>query len=283
VSFLVSELLKEESGIRQVESSTLILPSSRYSRNRFNNKADVACAWCSSLSKSNTLPNGRTSKPSSKRPHVIIHHISHLGSNGSRSMALSGALLLAGLALLAYFRLTRPPFPPGPNPLPIIGNILDITSKELWLTAFKWARKYGPITHIRIFNQSLVFLNTPKAVFDLLDKRGSIYSDKPHLVMASELCGCENMAAFTPYGDRARRQRKLMQKAFGPAVIPRYHGLMQMESRPFLSRLVSSPLQFQDHIRRFVSFPVNDVVSYIHQIRRRTHPPCRIWPPSKIK
>jgi cytochrome P450 len=135
-------------------------------------------------------------------------------------MALSGALLLAGLALLAYFRLTRPPFPPGPNPLPIIGNILDIT-----------------ITHIRIFNQSLVFLNTPKAVFDLLDKRGSIYSDKPHLVMASELCGCENMAAFTPYGDRARRQRKLMQKAFGPAVIPRYHGLMQMESRPFLSSL----------------------------------------------
>jgi cytochrome P450 len=64
-------------------------------------------------------------------------------------------------------------------------------------------------------------LNTPKAVFDLLDKRGSLYSDKPHLVMAGELCGCENMATFTPYGDRARRQRKLMQKAFGPAVIPR--------------------------------------------------------------
>ncbi|KAG2120164.1 cytochrome P450 [Suillus cothurnatus] len=181
-------------------------------------------------------------------------------------MALSGALLLAGLALLAYFRLTHPPFPPGPNPLPIIGNILDITSKELWLTAFKWARKYGPITHIRIFNQSLVFLNTPKAVFDLLDKRGSIYSDKPHLVMASELCGCENMAAFTPYGDRARRQRKLMQKAFGPAVIPRYHGLMQMESRLFLSRLVSSPLQFQDHIRRYTG-GLTLLVVYGHQVK----------------
>ncbi|KAG1781098.1 cytochrome P450 [Suillus placidus] len=53
-----------------------------------------------------------------------------------------------------------------------------------------------------------------------------------------------------------------MQNAFGPAVIPRYHGLMQMESRPFLSRLVSSPLNFQDHIRRFVSLPVNDLLSY---------------------
>lgn len=198
-------------------------------------------------------------------------------------MALTGALLLLALALIAYSRLTRPSFPPGPTPHPIIGNILDITPKELWLTAFKWARTYGPVTHIRIFNQSLIFLNTPKAVFDLLDKRGSIYSDKPHLVMAGELCGCENMAAFTPYGDRARRQRKLMQKAFGSAVIPRYHALMQMETRPFLSRLVSSPLQFQDHIRRFVPFPVNGVVSYILQICRRTHPPRRLWPPSKIK
>jgi hypothetical protein len=132
-------------------------------------------------------------------------------------MILTGALLLAGLALIAYSRLTRPHFSLGPNPLLIIRNILDITPKELWLTAFKWVRKYGPITHIRIFNQSLVFLNTPKIVFDLLDKRNHTLS------WPCELCSC----------DCARRQRKLMQKALGPAVSPRYRDLMQMESRPF--------------------------------------------------
>ncbi|KAG1732799.1 cytochrome P450 [Suillus lakei] len=139
-------------------------------------------------------------------------------------MALTGALLplvITALALLAYSRLIRP-HPQGPKPLPIIGNVFDPTPKELWLTAFKWARTCGPITHIRIFNKCLVFLNTPKAVFDLLDKRRSVYSDKPHLVMAGELCGCENMVAFTSYGNRARRQTKLMQKAFGPAVITRW-------------------------------------------------------------
>jgi hypothetical protein len=36
------------------------------------------------------------------------------------------------------------------------------------------------------------------------------------------------------------------------------HGLMQIESRPLLSNLVSSPLQFQDHIRRLVSFLFKD-------------------------
>ncbi|KAG2335681.1 cytochrome P450 [Suillus weaverae] len=111
----------------------------------------------------------------------------------------------------------------------------------------------------------------PQAVLDLLDKRGSLYSDKPHLVMAGELYGCENMAAFTPYGDCARRQRRLMQKVFGPAAIFRYHGLMQMKSRPFLSRLVGSPLHFQDHIRRYAG-GLTFLVVYGHQVKSNDDP-----------
>jgi hypothetical protein len=48
----------------------------------------------------------------------------------------------------------------------------------------------GRITYLHVFGQGLVFLNTPEAVFELLDKRGAIYSDKPRLVMAGELCVC---------------------------------------------------------------------------------------------
>ncbi|KAG2356461.1 cytochrome P450 [Suillus spraguei] len=62
-----------------------------------------------------------------------------------------------------------------------------------------------------------------------------------------------------------------MQKAFGPAVIPRYHDLMQMESRPFLSRLVSSPLQFQDHIRRYAG-GLTLLVVYGHQVKSNDDP-----------
>lgn len=46
----------------------------------------------------------------------------------------------------------------------------------------------GDVVYLHVFGQGLVFLNSPEAAFDLLDKRGSIYSDKPSLVMAGELC-----------------------------------------------------------------------------------------------
>jgi hypothetical protein len=46
----------------------------------------------------------------------------------------------------------------------------------------------GDVVYLHVLGQGLVFLNSPEAAFDLLDKRGSIYSDKPSLVMAGELC-----------------------------------------------------------------------------------------------
>ena len=45
----------------------------------------------------------------------------------------------------------------------------------------------GKVVYLHVFGQGLVFLNTAEACIDLLDKRGTIYSDKPHLVMCGEL------------------------------------------------------------------------------------------------
>ncbi|KAG5643437.1 hypothetical protein DXG03_000945, partial [Asterophora parasitica] len=131
----------------------------------------------------------------------------------------------------------------------------------------------GDVVYLHVLGQGLVFLNSPEAAFELLDKRGSIYSDKPSLMMAGELCGCKNMVrvlhwyadpsynrahdfdpaqvAFTGYGDQSKRQRKIMHKAFGLSAIPSYNPLLQSETHAFLRRIIGSPESYVAHTRRY--------------------------------
>ena len=56
--------------------------------------------------------------------------------------------------------------------------------------------------------------------------------------------------AFTRYGDKARRQRRLMVKALGPNAIPTYHPLLEIETQQLLKRLADDPKNYETHVRR---------------------------------
>jgi hypothetical protein len=71
----------------------------------------------------------------------------------------------------------------------VSGVISFLLIETLNVTVFAMLSS-GRITYLHAFGQGLVFLNTPEAALALLDKRGAIYSDKPRLVMAGELCVC---------------------------------------------------------------------------------------------
>ncbi|KAF8972754.1 hypothetical protein BDZ97DRAFT_2054155 [Flammula alnicola] len=108
------------------------------------------------------------------------------------------------VALFLWFRKPKASSAPlPPPPVLLLGNVRDLTAKELWLPASKWAKQYGDVVYLNLLGIGLVFVNSPEAASELLDKRGSIYSNKPSLVMPGELCGCKNMhfiANVTNYG-----------------------------------------------------------------------------------
>lgn len=62
------------------------------------------------------------------------------------SMPWVVAILVGVAILVAQLRTAKPkpaPFPPGPSGLPVLGNIFDFTTKELWIRVAEWAERYG--------------------------------------------------------------------------------------------------------------------------------------------
>ncbi len=95
-------------------------------------------------------------------------------------------LFLASIQVIRDYGRRRRPYPPGPRPLPIIGNLLDIPKQFSWLAYSIFSKTHGTtasfayrgsfltkmagnILAFHIFGQVIVVLNTTKAARDLLE------------------------------------------------------------------------------------------------------------------
>lgn len=79
------------------------------------------------------------------------------------------------------------------------------------------------------------------------------------------------MVAFTRYGDQMKRQRKLMHGALGPANIPQYHPLLEIETTHLVRRLLQKPKEYVSHIRRY-SGGLTLFVVYGYQVKTDLDP-----------
>ncbi|KAJ7453392.1 cytochrome P450 [Mycena latifolia] len=166
-------------------------------------------------------------------------------------------ILWAGGALAAtlyslYLRRNRSqlPLPPGPAKLPLVGNLLDVPANFQWERYMEWSKAYdSDIIHVDLLGQSLIVLSSLEATTALLEKRSSIYSDRPGVPMITdpELMGWEFNVAFMKYGDTWRRNRRLMNETFNAKAVRQYRPMEMTASRALLQRLLDRPDAFLDH------------------------------------
>ncbi|KAG2068179.1 cytochrome P450 [Suillus decipiens] len=107
------------------------------------------------------------------------------------------------------------PLPPGPVPLPLLGNVLSIDALEPWLTYTKWRAAYGDLIFVRNLGEEIVVINSQPIAEALLDKRSRIYSDRPYLATL-EPYGWSMNFGFLAYGDEWRLCRRLFHQTFRP-------------------------------------------------------------------
>ncbi|KAJ8591656.1 cytochrome P450, partial [Rhizopogon salebrosus TDB-379] len=131
------------------------------------------------------------------------------------------------IALVAAFRLTRRrvyplPLPPGPRPLPILGNALQLDTKRPWLTYAAWGKTYGKIVYSSLLGIDMIVLNSETVARELLDKRSAIYSDRP-VVRTNDLTGMGFNTVLLPYGEALRQHRKIYHQILRAEASVSYH------------------------------------------------------------
>lgn len=124
-----------------------------------------------------------------------------------------GALALTCIVSYNYIRvlLLRRKLPPGPFPLPVIGNHFRIPYFQPWVKFEEWSRRFGdPMITIWLGSRPVIVLNDAWTASDLLEKRADVYSSRPRFVAMGELTGAAttNQATLV-YGDQWRLHRKL--------------------------------------------------------------------------
>jgi hypothetical protein len=128
-----------------------------------------------------------------------------------------------GIAFVVRFR-RRQPLPPGPAGYPVVGNLFDFPKGgKPWVTFGAWADRYGarhgsiqhtlivltlfflfftgPIFSATLLDKTFIFISDVDVSFELLNKRGLIYVDRPPSVMY-ELSGWSTAVINVSYGSR---------------------------------------------------------------------------------
>ncbi|KAF9476783.1 cytochrome P450 [Pholiota conissans] len=160
-------------------------------------------------------------------------------------MASSNVLLVSLLSLCFFFlfrRKSKLPLPPGPKGWPLIGNALDIPAEYEWKTYHRWSQELGTdILHLNVAGTHLIILDTLETAADLMEKRSSIYSNRPILPMVTELMGYGFLLPFMDYGTEWRQGRRLMDELLRPSSMGQFHPHLLNITRRMLNKFLEDP------------------------------------------
>ncbi|KIJ11837.1 hypothetical protein PAXINDRAFT_15291 [Paxillus involutus ATCC 200175] len=144
------------------------------------------------------------------------------------------------------------PLPPGPTPIPLLGNALSIDIEEPWKTYTAWNVTYGDVLYARLLDQEFVVLNSQSDAVELLEKRSQIYSGRP-VIATIETYGFGFMFAFQGYCDHWRLCRRIFHQTFRPDTALTFLPMQVRRARQMVVNIIDDPNRYASHYSTFAA------------------------------
>ncbi|XP_057810416.1 premnaspirodiene oxygenase-like [Salvia miltiorrhiza] len=144
--------------------------------------------------------------------------------------------------------------PPGPKPLPIIGNLHQISSPPFRCFT-DLSKQYGPIMHLKLGETTAVVVSSPEIAKQMLKDLDPSFADRPQGVAMEIMWYNYSDIAFCPYGDYWRQMRKIcVNELLSHRIVRSFQSIRRDEAARLLDSLRESSGSSVNLTERIYSF-----------------------------
>ncbi len=125
--------------------------------------------------------------------------------------------------------------------------------RKPWVWFRELHQQHGDVVYLQMGPTPTILLGSAQAAWDLLEKRGAIYSSRPRFIMGGELLSGGLRGLMAPYSAFWRRWRKLLHSGFMQRQSESYRPVQALESKVLMHELLVDPKGYRTHLERYAA------------------------------
>ncbi|KAH8430921.1 uncharacterized protein LDX57_008585 [Aspergillus melleus] len=145
---------------------------------------------------------------------------------------------------------------PGPQGLPVIGNLRQVTQSFSAEQYRQWSAEYGPVYQVQLGNIPVVIVNTAESAKSLFLNQSSALISRPLFhVLHKTVSKSVASIGTSPWDESCKFRRKLAAGALNRPKVQSYEPIIILETREFIQELLhasreNAEVEFHSTIHR---------------------------------